>query len=260
MPPAYLWDARVSIYLVRHRAFEPYAGRFVTRDPIRYWAGSSNLYEYVHSSPLYYTDPDGLLPIGHIPPFVWDLPVRLVNPQEPPGERWVKAPDDVIGIPGGTFRSWGHAFRQLKNCRGDATCAVISCHANAKDGPHFEVDGVKHRLPNPRAWPQEWVDSLDEYDEVVLYCCYVGDTDFPQRVANRIGKPVRTPGHGEVLYLPVVPTPWLPSPFLPIPIQGQVPPPPFEFRPGRQFLPDQPPPRSVVPYPSPMPTPYPPFW
>jgi RHS repeat-associated protein len=56
----YMWDRFVSKNHVRHRAYDPYLGRWLTRDPIGYSAGTMSLYEYVGASPLSYSDPMGL--------------------------------------------------------------------------------------------------------------------------------------------------------------------------------------------------------
>jgi len=53
------FDQETSLFLLRQRYFHPSAGRFLQRDPIAY-QGGINLYEYVGSKPLLWTDPNGL--------------------------------------------------------------------------------------------------------------------------------------------------------------------------------------------------------
>jgi RHS repeat-associated protein len=48
-------------WLVRHRAFLSFNGRWLQRDPAGY-IGSSNLYNYAHSNPTLFADPSGLIP------------------------------------------------------------------------------------------------------------------------------------------------------------------------------------------------------
>jgi len=46
-------------YLLGHRYFDAYTGRFVTRDPIGY-KGGINLYGFVGNNPVNESDPDGI--------------------------------------------------------------------------------------------------------------------------------------------------------------------------------------------------------
>ncbi|MFO0831448.1 MAG: RHS repeat-associated core domain-containing protein [Phycisphaerales bacterium] len=55
----YWWDPHLSMYHVRHRVYDPGAGRFLQRDPIGY-AGGLNLYIYVGNMPYGFVDPMGL--------------------------------------------------------------------------------------------------------------------------------------------------------------------------------------------------------
>jgi RHS repeat-associated protein len=53
------WDTESSLWHYRFRQYSPTLGRFLTRDPAGYIDGL-NLYQYVRSNPLIYTDPWGL--------------------------------------------------------------------------------------------------------------------------------------------------------------------------------------------------------
>ncbi|WP_146586820.1 RHS repeat-associated core domain-containing protein [Posidoniimonas polymericola] len=53
-------DPETGLQLNRYRFYHQQLGRWVTRDPIGYDAGSNNLYEYVGGMPTYYVDPSGL--------------------------------------------------------------------------------------------------------------------------------------------------------------------------------------------------------
>jgi RHS repeat-associated protein len=55
----YWWDPQVKLYHVRHRVYDPQAGRWLQRDPIGY-EGGPNLYGYVGNEPWGFTDPMGL--------------------------------------------------------------------------------------------------------------------------------------------------------------------------------------------------------
>ena len=211
---AYLRDPAVPQWHVRHRVFRSDIGRWLTRDPAGYVDGW-NLYQYVGSSALSYVDPSGLNKYearrqcerdcsrqhggyrGYTRTREYKACVKSCRDRHRWKENWVKSPEDIGGIPGKTFCSWDNAFRWLGCMVGDSNIAVISCHANAKDDPYFvDENGVMHHLGDPETWPQEWVDAIQKYEELILYCCYIGETDYPQRVANRVGRPVRAPGEG----------------------------------------------------------------
>lgn len=55
----YQTDAATGMQLLTYRYYDPSAGRFLTRDPIKY-SGGVNLYAYVLNSPINLTDPSGL--------------------------------------------------------------------------------------------------------------------------------------------------------------------------------------------------------
>jgi RHS repeat-associated protein len=52
-----------------HRVYDPYTGRWVTRDPIGY-AGGINLYEYAEDQPDVLSDPSGLFALALAPPLL----------------------------------------------------------------------------------------------------------------------------------------------------------------------------------------------
>ena len=55
------WDAATGLYHYRARAYDAETGRFLQEDPIGFAAGDLNIYRYVLSNPLSYTDPSGLV-------------------------------------------------------------------------------------------------------------------------------------------------------------------------------------------------------
>jgi RHS repeat-associated protein len=56
----YLYDAAAGLHLARFRWYDADRARWVTRDPIRYAAGSMSLFQYVGSKPVFFRDPFGL--------------------------------------------------------------------------------------------------------------------------------------------------------------------------------------------------------
>jgi RHS repeat-associated protein len=53
------WDATIGLYHFRARWMSPKTGRFLGRDPIGYLGGTTNLFEYLGSTPSTNTDPTG---------------------------------------------------------------------------------------------------------------------------------------------------------------------------------------------------------
>jgi RHS repeat-associated protein len=61
------WDATLGLHHFRARWMSPSAGRFLTRDPIKYAGSEWNLTEYVRSNPGNSIDPFGLSSLPPIP-------------------------------------------------------------------------------------------------------------------------------------------------------------------------------------------------
>ncbi len=55
-----LYDTDTGLVRFGARDYDPHTGRWTTKDPIDYAAGDTNLYGYVFSDPINYTDPSGL--------------------------------------------------------------------------------------------------------------------------------------------------------------------------------------------------------
>ena len=73
-----------SLYLTLNRAYDPYSGRWLSRDPAGETVGGINLYAYVGGDPINNVDPLGLISGGAIaagaPP-----PNSPPNPNDPNG-------------------------------------------------------------------------------------------------------------------------------------------------------------------------------
>jgi RHS repeat-associated protein len=52
----------IDLYDYRHRFYDPFIGRFIQTDPIRFDAGDMNLFRYCDDDPVDNTDPTGLTP------------------------------------------------------------------------------------------------------------------------------------------------------------------------------------------------------
>lgn len=55
------WDSETGLYFNRARYYDPYIGRFISRDPIAFAGGDVNLFAYVQNNPINLVDPSGLL-------------------------------------------------------------------------------------------------------------------------------------------------------------------------------------------------------
>lgn len=54
------WDKETGLYFYRARYYDPYAGRFISQDPIGFAGGDVNLYGYVGNASIGFIDPLGL--------------------------------------------------------------------------------------------------------------------------------------------------------------------------------------------------------
>ena len=59
------WEPETGLYYYRARHYDPTLGRFLQPDPIGY-ADGLNMYEYVGSDPVSFTDPLGLFWVPNI--------------------------------------------------------------------------------------------------------------------------------------------------------------------------------------------------
>ena len=86
------WDDAMRLYHYRARMYDPYDGRFCSRDPIGFLGGTLGLYQYVNCTPAVGIDPDGLRTVAPARP-----PVRRPNRPRVPGRPQRPLP----GHPGG---------------------------------------------------------------------------------------------------------------------------------------------------------------
>jgi RHS repeat-associated protein len=67
-----LYDPGTRLTRFGARDYDPFTGRWTTKDPIRFPAGDSNLYGYLGSSPINSTDPLGLIEWPFEGPMPWN--------------------------------------------------------------------------------------------------------------------------------------------------------------------------------------------
>ena len=121
------WDEDLSLYYFRDRMYDPYSGRFCSRDPIGYDGGSNNLYQYVQSRPLVLADPMGLQAVNPVPS---SSPVNLAtcSAKHPPSTDWdgyarcLECFDKLTQwLDANSDTSW---MKSLKNC----PCKIVKEH------------------------------------------------------------------------------------------------------------------------------------
>jgi RHS repeat-associated protein len=56
----YYQDATTGLYYIKARWYDPVTGRFISEDPIGFAGGDRNLYRYVGTSPVRWSDPTGM--------------------------------------------------------------------------------------------------------------------------------------------------------------------------------------------------------
>ncbi len=71
-----LYDRHTGLVRFGARDYDPETGRWTTRDPILFYGGDSNLYDYVFTDPVNFIDPTGLVAPPEnlkLPPWLLDL-------------------------------------------------------------------------------------------------------------------------------------------------------------------------------------------
>lgn len=54
------WDWEIGLLFLRNRYYDPVLGKFISKDPISFAGGDTNLYRYVGNNPVNWIDPSGL--------------------------------------------------------------------------------------------------------------------------------------------------------------------------------------------------------
>jgi len=60
------WDAETGLYHYRERYRDPLDGNFISKDPLGFGGGDTNLYRYVGDNPVSFVDPFGLSPYSDL--------------------------------------------------------------------------------------------------------------------------------------------------------------------------------------------------
>lgn len=115
--PVGLYDTDTGLIRFGARDYDPQTGRWTSKDPILFDAGTSNLYEYALNDPVNRADINGLQSL-HVPPpniFI-DLVKNLVRANEIANEVLIEAQVKASDLPGGTSGlrngpadAWRHA-------------------------------------------------------------------------------------------------------------------------------------------------------
>jgi RHS repeat-associated protein len=181
------WDGTIGLYHFRARWMSGLTGRFLSRDPIGYWGGTNNLYEYVGANPFNAVDPSGLV-MFYEPPSSWNpyhnTPDRGFPrwiPPEPSEEEYAKSKcycdcASVVNVlqvvfqdPAGTIRNraetWADRFfprmsrenSALRHCFAGGMlatrlgCKCAQCLEDNRDVAQY-FKGVMHPGPGVQGW------------------------------------------------------------------------------------------------------------
>jgi RHS repeat-associated protein len=154
----------LDLQYLYQRYYDPQAGRFITRDPIR-WAGGTNLYGYAGNDPINGLDPLGLK--GERIAYIFIGDARAMKPfQAPANDMGILA--DTIGL-WRYFKEEGYTIRYKERVTpNDVTKALHNpaVKAVAFIG-HDAFEGAVQLYPNP--------DGTDYYDP----------TDFAKALGGR---------------------------------------------------------------------------
>jgi RHS repeat-associated protein len=126
------YDTETGMYFYRARYYDPKAGRFITKDPIGFFSGDTNLYQYIASNPVNGIDPFGLqqFGIGIEPPASNAISNGVLNPSIDPG----------------------HTFAYLMNTKGQVD-GVLSVGPSSPIGAMNKNSFLNGRLGAVANWP-----------------------------------------------------------------------------------------------------------
>ena len=202
----YIWDQHLGIYHVRHRAYDPFAGRWLQPDPLALMgpelllaltsSDGSNLYAYVGNSPNGFVDPYGL----------WGE--QTANDLYNNGSVWGRAAGAAVGIAGGHLEGmWNGAGGMARG--GVAAGTEIGLIAYDLGRTVADPYGTDHRsnsqlfrtFDQGGTWGELYWDgvttggrffasgaSLGTYDlgEAVYIVATTGDTDAASEIAGGV--------------------------------------------------------------------------
>ncbi len=211
----YLYHGTVLKYHVRNRVYDPYTGRWLTRDPIGYLPSNLSLYAYATEYLLATTDPLGLFLLTA------DLP-------KGPKRNYELDPSDKNspGIDKKNIHEIAQDLKQHCEDEGYSSCSrtTISCHGmpgyiDIGEGEILtptRLRDIKRLRDDPSRFP-DWrrkqledldnslQDIFDYSDEVEFFCCEAGSGDEGAELADLLHelyeKPVTLPKR-TVRYLP----------------------------------------------------------
>ncbi len=148
------WEPELGLYYHRARYYDPGAGRFLSRDPIGFAGGDSNVYAYVLNDPVNHSDPTGLYryaddKVGRVTNPRMDGFLRCLDRCTGKEQVITSTTDSSHMDPGhalGTsvdIRPTGTPSRQLLCCAGKCGAAFALDERKVKTkyqtGPHYHV-------------------------------------------------------------------------------------------------------------------------
>lgn len=157
------YDYETGLYFYHARYYDPKAGRFVMKDPIGFDGGDVNLYGYVGSNPVNFTDSLGLRPLtdtekGYLSPYIpqRDLNNADVHVGEMPwyapswaagitrgNEIYIRDPNQTFNTPSG-MNLIGHEIVHVgQYADGMTWLSYLWANRNGYDKNPYEIEAYK---------------------------------------------------------------------------------------------------------------------
>ena len=155
-----LYDPDTGLVRFGARDYDPLAGRWTAKDPIRFGGGTANLYAYANNNPVNYTDPEGLALESGWDAFNVGLGVTSFGANLYSGNLWGAAEDAlgltldigataVPGVPGGaaTFLQGKRAVKAADTIL-DAAVDLRKAKKSTGRTPRLDTDGAQDAVDN----------------------------------------------------------------------------------------------------------------
>jgi RHS repeat-associated protein len=168
-------DSETGLYYYRARYLDSSTGRFLSEDPVKFYAGV-NFYTYALNSPTYWIDPSG-----------FNVTVKLFPGNQPAGHIGLGVnTDDTVGFYPNhdTGASPGHIQRDDPHTEGSPEGCIILITTPQQD--QNVQDYINKRKANPGWWRPGRDCSNFVHDALGAGGIKVGDSTFPRNVFNNL--------------------------------------------------------------------------
>ena len=168
-------DSETGLYYYRARYLDSSTGRFLSEDPVKFYAGV-NFYTYALNSPTYWIDPSG-----------FNVTVKLFPGNQAAGHIGLGVnTDDTVGFYPNhdTGASPGHIQRDDPHTEGSPEGCIILITTPQQD--QNIQDYINKRKANPGWWRPGRDCSNFVHDALGAGGIKVGDSTFPRNVFNNL--------------------------------------------------------------------------